>query len=150
MLFQHIHLLPSLEFCLDNIVWLLNQIKTYNIQVPLSLINELEDKYWRLYSEIYVDSAKNELLPPSVYFQAWQLRGDDPKLYSDMELEAEQEASKISSTNHKELQKEIFLKSKSAKELYKNADLFSDAELQKAYNRLMLEGQQMRSIDILH
>lgn len=95
---------------LDNIVWLLNQIKTYNIQIPLSLINELEDKYWRLYSEIYVDSAKNELLPPSVYFQAWQLRGDDPKLYSDMELEAEQEASKISSTNHKELQKEIFLK----------------------------------------
>lgn len=95
---------------LDNIVWLLNQIKTYNIQVPLSLINELEDKYWRLYSEIYVDSAKDELLPPSVYFQAWQLRGDDPKLYSDMELEAEQEASKISSTNHKELQKEIFLK----------------------------------------
>ena len=94
---------------LDNIVWLLNQIKTYNIQVPLSLINELEDKYWRLYSEIYVDSAKDELLPPSVYFQAWQLRGDDPKLYSDMELEAEQEASKISSTNHKELQKEIFL-----------------------------------------
>lgn len=95
---------------LDNIVWLLNQIKTYNIQVPLSLINELEDKYWRLYSEIYVDSAKDELLPPSVYFQAWQLRGDDPKLYSDMELEAEQEASQISDTNRKELQKEIFLK----------------------------------------
>ena len=90
---------------LDNIVWLLNQIKTYNIQVSLSLINELEDKYWRLYSEIYVDSAKNELLPPSVYFQAWQLRGDDPKLYSDIELEAELEASKISSTNHNELQK---------------------------------------------
>ena len=95
---------------LDNIVWLLNQIKTYNIQVPLSLINELEDKYWRLYSEIYVDSAKDELLPPSVYFQAWQLRGDDPKLYSDMELEAEQEASQISDTNRKELQKEIFIK----------------------------------------
>lgn len=95
---------------LDNIVWLLNQIKTYNIQVPLSLINELEDKYWRLYSEIYVDSAKDELLPLSVYFQAWQLRGDDPKLYSDMELEAEQEASQISDTNRKELQKEIFLK----------------------------------------
>lgn len=95
---------------LDNIVWLLNQIKTYNIQVPLSLINELEDKYWRLYSEIYVDLAKDELLPPSVYFQAWQLRGDDPKLYSDMELEAEQEASQISDTNRKELQKEIFLK----------------------------------------
>ena len=95
---------------LDNIVWLLNQIKTYNIQVPLSLINELEDKYWRLYSEIYVDSAKDELLPPSVYFQAWQLRGDDPKLYSDMELEAEQEASQISDSNRKELQKEIFLK----------------------------------------
>lgn len=38
-----------------------------------------------------------------------------------------------------EQKKERVLKSKSAKELYKNADLFSDAELQKAYNRLMLE-----------
>lgn len=38
-----------------------------------------------------------------------------------------------------EQKKERILKSKSAKELYKNADLFSDAELQKAYNRLVLE-----------
>lgn len=35
--------------------------------------------------------------------------------------------------------KEKILKSRSAKELYKNADLFTDQELQKAYNRLQLE-----------
>lgn len=38
-----------------------------------------------------------------------------------------------------EQKKEKILKSRSARELYKNADLFSDAELQKAYNRLNLE-----------
>lgn len=35
--------------------------------------------------------------------------------------------------------KEKVLKSRSAAELYKNADLFSTAELQNAYNRLQLE-----------
>ena len=38
-----------------------------------------------------------------------------------------------------EQKKERILKSRSPKELFKNADLFSDAELQKAYNRLSLE-----------
>lgn len=35
--------------------------------------------------------------------------------------------------------KETVLKSKSAKELYDNKDLFTDQELQSAYNRLVLE-----------
>ena len=38
-----------------------------------------------------------------------------------------------------EEKKERILKSRSAKALYDNADLFTDAELQKAYNRLTLE-----------
>lgn len=39
----------------------------------------------------------------------------------------------------KDKQKARVLKSRSAKELYKHADLFSDEELNKAYNRLALE-----------
>lgn len=38
-----------------------------------------------------------------------------------------------------ETRKQKILKSRSARELYKNADLFSDQELQTAYNRLNLE-----------
>lgn len=38
-----------------------------------------------------------------------------------------------------EQRKEKILKSRSAKELYKNADLFTTQELQNAYNRLTLE-----------
>lgn len=38
-----------------------------------------------------------------------------------------------------EKKKQEILKSRSAKELYKNADLFSTSELQNAYNRLQLE-----------
>lgn len=38
-----------------------------------------------------------------------------------------------------EQKKELILKTKSAKELYKNADLFSTQELQTAYNRMVLE-----------
>ena len=38
-----------------------------------------------------------------------------------------------------EEKKARILKSRSARELYKNADLFSDSELQRAFNRLMLE-----------
>lgn len=38
-----------------------------------------------------------------------------------------------------EIKKQRILKSRSARELYKNADLFSDQELQSAYNRLNLE-----------
>lgn len=37
------------------------------------------------------------------------------------------------------VKKQKILKSRSARELYKNADLFTDQELQSAYNRLNLE-----------
>lgn len=40
-----------------------------------------------------------------------------------------------------ERSKEAVLKSRSAKKLYENADLFSDSELQTAYNRLNLENK---------
>lgn len=49
------------------------------------------------------------------------------------------EEPKKSEAELKAEKKQQVLKSRSAKELYKHADLFDDQELQRAYNRLQLE-----------
>lgn len=65
--------LPKLDY-LDNVAWLLTQIRYYNIQVSSNLIQELENDYWRLFNDIY----DNGNIPPYIYYQSWLLRGDDP------------------------------------------------------------------------
>lgn len=47
----------------------------------------------------------------------------------------------------KETRKKQILKSRSSKELYKNADLFTNEELRAAYNRLSLE-KQIRDLNV--
>lgn len=69
-------ILSKLDY-LDNVAWLLVQINHYNLQVSLNLIKELEDSYWRLFSDIY-DSKKNKHISPQIYYQSWLLRGDEP------------------------------------------------------------------------
>lgn len=49
-------------------------------------------------------------------------------------------------TESKAYRKKRVLKSRSARELYKNADLFTDEELRSAYSRLALE-KQIRDLD---
>lgn len=79
-------LLPKLDY-LDNVAWLLMQIKHYNLQVSLNLIKELEDNYWRLFSDIYGSIHKEEqYIPPHIYYQSWLLRGDDPFDENDVEM----------------------------------------------------------------
>lgn len=80
-------LLPKLDY-LDNVAWLLMQIKHYNIQVSLNLIKELEDNYWRLFSDIYNSIDKEEqYIPPHIYYQSWLLRGDDPSDNDDIDMD---------------------------------------------------------------
>lgn len=67
--------LSKLDY-LDNLSWLLIQIKHYNIHVSLHLIQELENNYWRLFSDIYMNGKH---IPPHIYYQSWLLRGDDPE-----------------------------------------------------------------------
>ena len=55
------------------------------------------------------------------------------------EPEKKPEKPQKSEAEIKAERKQHVLKSRSAKELYKNADLFDDQELQKAYQRLQLE-----------
>ena len=80
-------LLPKLDY-LDNVAWLLMQIKHYNIQVSLNLIKELEDNYWRLFSDIYNSiDKKKQYIPPHIYYQSWLLRGDDPSDKDDIDMD---------------------------------------------------------------
>ena len=65
--------LSKLDF-LDNVAWLLAQIRYYNIKVSSNLIQELKNYYWRLFNDIY----KKDNIPPYIYYQSWLLRGDDP------------------------------------------------------------------------
>lgn len=60
------------------------------------------------------------------------------KRYKQKEAERER-AKQAREEETLEYRKQKILKSRSAAELYKNADLFSTAELQSAYNRLQLE-----------
>lgn len=53
--------------------------------------------------------------------------------------DAEEEAAKKKQAEDLETKKNNILKSRSARQLYENADLFTTQELQSAYNRLVLE-----------
>ena len=80
----------------------------------------------------------NELTHHGVKGQKWGVRrtpaqlGHRGKKSKDPEETPEQKKARV-------------LKSKSAKELYKNADLFSDKELRDAYNRIQLERDIQRA-----
>ncbi len=91
----------SKQDLLDNIAWLIKQIKTYNISTSQSLILELQNRYSTLiheiynnqlsYSEISYNDKKERIkeirkieaysIQPEIYYQSWLLRGDNPSLY---------------------------------------------------------------------
>lgn len=61
------------------------------------------------------------------------------KAKKQAKAEAEEEATKKKQAEDLETRKNKILKSRSARQLYENADLFTTQELQSAYNRLVLE-----------
>lgn len=77
-------ILPKQDL-LDNIVWMLSRIRKYALGDFPQLVYRLEEHYYRLFSEIYLnnlDEQKNEkICPHTLYYDAWRLRGDDPMAY---------------------------------------------------------------------
>lgn len=74
---------------LDNVAWLIMQIKIYNLPTPQSLIQELHMRYWELFHDIYHQEIEEHMLqstPPEIYYLGWLLRSDDPLLYLDPEI----------------------------------------------------------------
>uniref|UniRef100_UPI001BD120EB hypothetical protein n=1 Tax=Mucilaginibacter sp. Bleaf8 TaxID=2834430 RepID=UPI001BD120EB len=78
-------ILPK-QVLLDNIAWLLGKVREFGISNHLEEIARLDSVYQSLFREIYSDGLdssvfKNKHFPSSTYYDAWKLRGDDPKLY---------------------------------------------------------------------
>ncbi|MDE5599879.1 MAG: hypothetical protein K2I49_02985, partial [Ureaplasma sp.] len=75
-------ILPKQDL-LDNIVWLLMQIRLFNITCPASLILEFHQLYEELWDDIYPPFDDNINIPYEIYYLSWLLRGDNPNIYLD-------------------------------------------------------------------
>ncbi len=69
--------------CLDNVMWVLHQIRKFDICISQSLLLELKSQFRKLFYDVYsgVDSDLDAEISPSMYYQSWLLRGDDPEGY---------------------------------------------------------------------
>ncbi len=74
---KKVQLIMTKQDELDNIAWMLEKAKIFNIKVNLDLKNRLEEIYNNLLLDIYNESN----LDTYNYFQSWKLRGDAPELY---------------------------------------------------------------------
>lgn len=81
---------------MDNIVWLVGKAAQYNVCISSALKSKLEEKFNELYNEIY-DNIIEDTITMWDYYNAWKLRGDNPKLYllSEAEFKARVENTPI-------------------------------------------------------
>lgn len=76
--------MPKMDL-LDNLVWLLMQVRRFNISTSLTLLQNMEQLYWQLFYDIYNGYMdERSLVPFELYYQSWLLRGDNPELYLDL------------------------------------------------------------------
>ena len=73
--------LPAQDL-LDNLVWLLHRSLEWDVDVPNSLREKLQQRAQQLLDTIY-PNEDNDSTPITLrtYYEAWQLRSDDPELY---------------------------------------------------------------------
>src|SRR5699024_573371 len=73
--------LPAQDL-LDNLVWVLYRSLEWDVCIPSSLREMLRERAQQLLETIYPNENGDAVaLTLRTYFEAWQLRGDDPKLY---------------------------------------------------------------------
>ena len=87
-------ILPKQDF-LDNVIWLMMQVRIFNLTTKQSLLFELQNHYTTLIHHIYKGEVINEQkkkhngdkmidvcgIPIEIYYLSWLLRGDEPFLY---------------------------------------------------------------------
>ncbi len=81
--FKGNRVLCSRQDALDNIVWIYQRIRKYNICHTESILLELKRRFVHLYQEIYGSVARGgqEDCDIELYYDAWKLRGDNPDCY---------------------------------------------------------------------
>lgn len=82
---KNMYLIKTKLVHLDDITWMLQKIKEYNIKdVSENEISKLQDEFYKLYNEIYSNHMDaNKECTPYEYYNSWKLRGDNPRLYLD-------------------------------------------------------------------
>lgn len=77
---------------LDNLVWIYQKIRKYNIHNTEAILMKLQRRFVHLYHEIYGneyegngENFNEDTCDIDIYYDAWKLRGDDPKLYYTLE-----------------------------------------------------------------
>jgi adenosine deaminase len=82
--FKGMKLMMPKGMLLDNIAWLLSQVRKANIEVDTGEIARLTKKFESLFYEIYQQHGStfyNTHVSIDQFYNAWKLRGDDPDLY---------------------------------------------------------------------
>lgn len=72
---------------LDNIAWLLSKVRKFGLGIHNNEVARLENKFANLFSEVYLNSncdIRLDRVDHRVYYEAWKLRGDDPKIYKNV------------------------------------------------------------------
>ncbi|MCI8606384.1 MAG: hypothetical protein HFG72_06035 [Hungatella sp.] len=84
---NNILVLPKQDL-LDNITWLLAKIKEYGCPLEGKLESLLENKFYELFNEIYLECLGYNEMNYWDYYNSWRLRGDNPCNYllSDIEF----------------------------------------------------------------
>lgn len=78
--------LPAQDL-LDNLVWLLHRSLEWDVDIPSSLWENLWLQAQQLLDTIYPSEGDgSNTLTLRNYYEAWQLRSDDPELYWDYQL----------------------------------------------------------------
>lgn len=78
---DHAVWLPAQDL-LDNLVWLLHRSLEWDVHIPSSLRETLRERAQQLLDKIYPNESEYpNVITLRTYYEAWQLRSDDPKLY---------------------------------------------------------------------
>ena len=78
--FKHYRVLNNKQDKLDNIVWVYEKIRKYNIPDTQNLLLNLERQFTHCFQDVY-GSELNREIDIHVYYDAWKLRGDNPEYY---------------------------------------------------------------------
>ncbi len=78
--FKHNRVLNNKQDKLDNIVWVYEKIRKYNIPDTQNLLLNLERQFTHCFQDIYGSELDKEI-DIHVYYDAWKLRGDNPEYY---------------------------------------------------------------------
>lgn len=81
--FKRNKVLCSKQDILDNTVWIHQKIRKYKIGGTEAILMKLQRRFVHLYQEIYGKNGEDAERGCDIdlYYDAWKLRGDDPKMY---------------------------------------------------------------------